>query len=297
MVNEFTPDVVVSDETELAHLLGSEYAHAVPQIYRVLRTTDRTFLRLESQWHGNEFFGAWTNGLFADVDGVTDGGAFHYNQAVNLNYPIGKLKKAEEREKSAAWGQESVKRFRNDAFNWLNLLNTNGASDPEGLRVGDFLPKAAVDLSVEVEPTTDNLIVDQGGVREGRIDEADIVVSGIVRTQYGRKVVLGGDTYEAFGRDDLNEVVEWDDTHLSFNAIEQEMWSHDLSASEEVFTVLAKNGYTVGVQSGPLAQTISEEIEEEEIETESEQAVDSFNNVDSGSDNSNADDSVPPAFR
>lgn len=292
-LQEFAADVTVSTEAELAHVMGSEWAHAAPHVFEVLQTTGHTLIQLQNQWAGNEFFGTWTPALFADVDGKTVGGAIHYNQAVNFGYPVSNLKTAHNRRQSEAWGNDSIRRHEQKAFNWLTLLDTRSPeNDDEFVRLDDFMPTSVITRTVTAEPTTDNMIVDKSGIREGRIEEADVTVAGVARHQYGKKVVLAGDTYEAFGRDDLNDVVDWDETHLSFNTFDQEMWSHDVEAAGEVFSVLARHGYTVGVQSGPVAKTIAEDMVD--VETQAEAIVSAFEEANSDVE---SDSDVPEAFK
>lgn len=80
-----------------------------------------------------------------------------------------------------------------------------------------------------------------------------------VHTRYGPKVVLGGDTYEAFGRDDLNDEVAWDETHLTFDGDRSEWMvdanDHALSLVRETVTA---NGYEWGHVAADVADVLAE---------------------------------------
>ena len=82
-------------------------------------------------------------------------------------------------------------------------------------------------------------------VPEPDVDVAgEVIVSARNETRYGTKACLWGDTYSAFKEDGVEDDLEWDDHHQTYNGL---TWEVDVSSVEPVVDALVEAGYVVKV--------------------------------------------------
>lgn len=75
---------------------------------------------------------------------------------------------------------------------------------------------------------------------------------------YGKKAILGGDTYELLSSqgEDLASEVDWDSAHLTFNG-DIESWMIDADAIDELEEVLNDHGYELGGVASELVDSLT----------------------------------------
>lgn len=98
-----------------------------------------------------------------------------------------------------------------------------------------------------------------------RNDSGVLFVDEIVRSQYGPKAVLQGNTYEAFVEDGLKEKLVWDDTHQTWDG-DREAWIVDANEDSlsRVREMVEELGYSWGGVSVELSELLMDSVSSEE---------------------------------
>ena len=92
--------------------------------------------------------------------------------------------------------------------------------------------------------------------------EGCVVVKDTIRTRYGHKAVLGGDTYDA--KEAIKEL-DWDETHRGFDQ-DLKAWTIDDTdeALEALREVLEENGFTFGGVADEVARALRDNVDADE---------------------------------
>lgn len=263
---DFDP-AVVETEAELAEAVRLPHARDADKLFEILQTTESTFITFESAWWGKEAFGAWGDAWLIQPDGTSDGGALFVDEAIDPSDPIGKLSFAErvtDPDYHGGYTSEAARRERRKAFHWDDDRARPGPGTlptDERDRVTDVsCPLSVITLAVRTPESADNFLIEDGGLRRGKLSEGDLRVDGTTHTRYGTKAVLKGDTYNALSSEGADvSGAAWDDAHPAFNGDE---WTCDPDGASLLALGLALNdaGFTLALPES-FGESVAEALE------------------------------------
>lgn len=252
-MTEFTP-TVMNSPAEVAEAVRMPLARDADKVFEILSETDSVLLRFDTPWWGNEAFGVWGEWFVVQPDGTSDGGALFVSEGIEAHDPIRKLRSHDSILSSkGGLTSQAARRERHKAFNWTDsrrkLGPGMGPTDERDSFEDASCPLSVIEMAIRAPEADDDLLFVPGeGETEGRLSDADVVVTGAYHTQYGPKLAIEGDTYDVLssGGENVADDVEWDVAHLAWTD-EAGAWTCDPSGVMAVVEAVTDAGYTVGV--------------------------------------------------
>lgn len=138
-------------------------------------------------------------------------------------------------EKLGAWSTRWWVRVDHETEKAIHVSESSDNGNPHEsyLRECDvWLPKSKVTVVVEPEWEITS--------PEGEV-KGELVLGAPHQSQYGAKVGISGDTYEAFKEDDLADSLPWEETHRSWDG---DQWVID--ATEQAISILEDQAVEMG---------------------------------------------------
>lgn len=258
---------VVTTEAEVAEATRSRRANA---IHAILEETDCVAIRFPNAWWGNETFGHWTEWFFVHPDGVSPSGkALFVREGIPLSDAVNYWCRAESivNDDHTGYTSKAARKFRRKAFNWFDDSARPGPgtlpTDDRNGFTDASCPLSVIETAIRTPADEDNTVfvpadVDnwdpRGHDREGAFEDADIDATEIRHTEYGEKVALHGDTYDAFKAAGVADEItfhgadnRWEEAHHTFNG---DCWVADRNAFYwTVVPALLEAGFSVAVDA------------------------------------------------
>lgn len=235
---------------------------AAEHIYRVLDETGGVYVEFESSWHGNNYVGSWTEGLFAFLDATRHtADSLCFESGITREVVVSQLQKATQKQSHSAYTDTDIwQTYEKPALhNWWDA----GASQQDAQYVtGEFAPRSGVKTVLRAANPTTHPVYTPDGMTHAPLSTGDLRVNGTTETKWGGmvfdKFVVEGQTYAAFKQCHLKEVLPFTDvedetgTTVESGCYHTYDGTHQLLSQDGLSTALTwftRAGFTVSVHS------------------------------------------------